>query len=493
MVFGVVPPLQDLGPSGVTRETLAALDMLSRPVWVIDDTAAALWWANRAAVALFDETALDGLLSRDLCPLPPTLAARLERGLPPLPPDKASVRESMAVRQSRCSVILDCAISAVPIEGGRAGLVVEATPQDERPVAAPSARRAEEALSGTAVLISMFDMDGRMLYQNAAARVAYEGTGVSGFRERFVQAAEADHAVAALHQGRVYRCEGRFNTVHGERWHAMEARTSHAGVDGVADPREVAPVIVVTEYDMTEYVLGRASLQETVDRLARSNSELEEFAWITSHDLREPLRNVVSYLNLLKRRFDAVLDPEAREFMGYAIEGALRLDTLTRDLTEYAAIGRGGRAMELVDMNAVVEVVRADLTDEIMGSRAHITVGALPVVPGDAVELRSLLEHLLANALKYVPDTVDPQITIAADREDRTWVFAVIDNGIGIDPRYFNRVFRIFQRLHGRDDFGGTGVGLAICRKIVERHGGRIWIESAPGKGAAFFFTLPAE
>lgn len=493
MVFGSVQPFRDLNPSPMTREALAAFDLLSRPVWVVDVSAETVWWANRAAVAMFEMPALEVLLGRDLCPLPPSILARLERGLPPLSPDQDAVRESVVVRQARRSLILDCEISALRIEGGRPGLLVEGTPHDERPVAVPSARRAEEALSATSIMVSMFSLDGHLLYLNAAAHAAYDGAGAEGFADRFVNDAEAAHALVTLSKGRVYRCEGRFKTAQGDRWHALEARMSHADPQNGGEPREATPVIVVTEYDMTEYVMGRISLQETVERLARSNGELEQFAWITSHDLREPLRNVVSYLNLLKRRIGSGLEPEAQEFMSYAIEGALRLDTLTRDLTEYAAIGRGGRVIEPVDMAAVVETVRTELSDEIIGCHAKLTIGTLPVLPGDAVELRMLMGHLLSNALKYVPDDVAPHITIAADREDQAWVFAVVDNGIGIDPRYFNRVFQIFQRLHGRDAYGGTGVGLAICRKIVERHGGRIWIDSTPGKGTAIFFTLPVE
>lgn len=227
--------------------------------------------------------------------------------------------------------------------------------------------------------------------------------------------------------------------------------------------------------------------------LARSNTDLEQFAYVASHDLREPLRMVSSFLTLLERHLGEKLDGEAREYMDFARNGALRMDAMILDLLQYSRVGRQECEIENVDLAQVAKTALDELTATIHETHAVIQVdGALPVVPGHPRELTRLLQNLIGNALKYRAADRIPEVTISARRTDDYWEVSVADNGIGIDPQFHQRVFNIFQRLHTRERYEGNGIGLAICKKVVEHHGGRIWVESALGTGSVFRFTLPA-
>lgn len=229
--------------------------------------------------------------------------------------------------------------------------------------------------------------------------------------------------------------------------------------------------------------------QRTLE-LKRSNDDLEQFAYVASHDLQEPLRMVTSYLQLLQTRYQERLDADAREFIAYAREGAERMQALTRGLLEYSRISTRGRAFEPVDCEKVLSDVLANLKVAMDDSRATVTHAPLPTVKADPVQLTQVLQNLIGNAIKFRRDQ-PPVIHVAATRKGPDWQFSVRDNGLGIEPRDFDRIFVIFQRLHTREKFPGTGLGLAFCKKIVERHGGRIWLESTPGQGTTFYFTLP--
>ncbi|HEU5330488.1 MAG TPA: PAS domain S-box protein [Thermomicrobiales bacterium] len=235
-----------------------------------------------------------------------------------------------------------------------------------------------------------------------------------------------------------------------------------------------------------------ARLARQTTELARSNAELEQFAYVASHDLQEPLRMVASYTQLLARRYRGRLDDDADEFIGYAVDGATRMQQLIQDLLTYSRVGTRGLHVEPVNCTAVAERVVADLHAAITESAATVTIGPLPTLPGDRMQLGQLFQNLIANAIKYHGEA-PPEVALAATREGQFWHFTVQDNGIGIAPEYAERIFVIFQRLHTQTEYSGTGIGLAICRKIVERHGGRIWVEPTPGPGATFHFTLPAE
>jgi light-regulated signal transduction histidine kinase (bacteriophytochrome) len=249
----------------------------------------------------------------------------------------------------------------------------------------------------------------------------------------------------------------------------------------------------VTERQRAENELRRtaARLAEQTAELERSNAELQQFAYVASHDLQEPLRMVASYTQLLARRYGDKLDADALEFIDYAVDGARRMQALINDLLAYSRVGTRGAEFAPTDCNALVDQVIADLGAAIEDERAVVTRGDLPTLQADPMQLSQLFQNLIGNAIKFHGERA-PRVEIGAERRGGEWRFSVQDNGIGIDPEYADRIFVIFQRLHSRAEYPGTGIGLAICKKIVERHGGHIWMESAPGEGTTFYFTLPA-
>ena len=236
---------------------------------------------------------------------------------------------------------------------------------------------------------------------------------------------------------------------------------------------------------------AHGELGERALELERSNQELQLFAYVASHDLQEPLRMVASYLQLLERRYKGALDADADEFIGYAVDGASRMQTLLHDLLAYSRVGTRGKPLVPTGSGEVLSQTLMNLKVAIEESGAEVTHGDLPEVLADGTQLSQVFQNLIGNAIKFRGDR-SPRIEISLDRSGGEWVFGVRDNGIGIDPQYADRIFLIFQRLHTRGEYPGTGVGLAICKKIVERHGGRIWMESELGKGSTFYFTLPA-
>jgi PAS domain S-box-containing protein len=231
-------------------------------------------------------------------------------------------------------------------------------------------------------------------------------------------------------------------------------------------------------------------LRKAMDDLARSNTELERFAYVASHDLQEPLRMVTSYLQLLERRYKDQLDGEALEFINYAVDGSTRMKTLINDLLAYSRVGTRGKEFTLTDCEDILERVLSTLQVSIKESQARVTHDPLPKLMADDTQLEMLFQNLIGNAIKFHGEK-PPRVHVGVKKDEKNWIFSVSDNGIGIDPQFFERIFIIFQRLHNREDYPGTGIGLAISKRIVERHGGRIWIESQPEKGSTFFFTLP--
>ncbi len=232
-----------------------------------------------------------------------------------------------------------------------------------------------------------------------------------------------------------------------------------------------------------------ADLAKRAAELSASNAELERFAYIASHDLQEPLRMVSSFLQLLQKRYKGQLDQKADQYIHYAVDGAERMKALIMDLLEYSRVGSGKDSFVEVDTAVVMQEVGDIFREKIVAARALVEIDPLPKVWGDKVQLMQLFQNLVSNALKYHSERL-PSISVRAKEEPAHWLFSVQDNGIGIDPQFFDKIFIIFQRLHNKSDYSGTGIGLAICKKIVERHGGRIWVESRPGEGSTFYFTI---
>jgi light-regulated signal transduction histidine kinase (bacteriophytochrome) len=250
----------------------------------------------------------------------------------------------------------------------------------------------------------------------------------------------------------------------------------------------------ITARKRAEAELRRAhdELEQKARELQRSNSELEQFAYVASHDLQEPLRMVSSYTQLVMRRYGEKLDKDAREFMNYVVDGAARMKQLIEDLLAYSRVGTRGKEFAPLELEAIVRRAVTNLRAAIEEAGAAVTWEGLPQVQGDDVQLAQLLQNLIGNALKFRSASV-PRVNIFSTEKADDWEIVVQDNGIGIEPQYYERIFMVFQRLHNKAEYPGTGIGLAICKKVVERHGGRIWVESKLGEGSAFHFTLPKE
>lgn len=240
---------------------------------------------------------------------------------------------------------------------------------------------------------------------------------------------------------------------------------------------------VATTQDITE-------LRKVQRELARSNSDLQQFAYVASHDLQAPLRMISSYLQLLETRNKEILDQDSREYIAYAIDGAKSMNVLIKDILDYSRVNSQGKEFLPTDMDSVMMTVMRDLANIIEETSANVSYDRQPTIIADQTQMVQLLENLISNALKFHGEE-PPIVQVSAIREVHYWQFAVKDNGIGLDPKYKSRIFEMFQRLHTRDEYKGTGIGLAICKRIVERHGGRIWVESDIGEGATFYFTIP--
>jgi PAS domain S-box-containing protein len=299
----------------------------------------------------------------------------------------------------------------------------------------------------------------------ASARAGYEAAYESGeVRDYPLEIQHADgHLTPVLYNASVYR----------------DAAGAVAGVFAAAR-------------DITTQRSAESQLKDTIQELARSNQELEQFAYVASHDLQEPLRVISNYVQLIARRYAGQIDTDADDFINYIVEGATQMKTLINDLLAYSRVSTRGKPFEEVNVGDIMRMVLKALDVAIQESGAVIEYSELPTVFADPTQLTQLFQNLIANAVKFRSERT-PEIKVTVKQEDEAWVFSVQDNGIGIESEYFDQLFKIFQRLHTKSEYPGTGIGLAICKRIVERHGGRIWVESEFGVSTTFSFTIPKQ
>jgi light-regulated signal transduction histidine kinase (bacteriophytochrome) len=244
--------------------------------------------------------------------------------------------------------------------------------------------------------------------------------------------------------------------------------------------------------DITERKRAEEKIQAMVAELARSNADLQQFVHVASHDLQEPLRAVAGCVGLIEKGYADKLDDRGRELMQHVVTGARRMQTLIQDLLAYSRVGTRGKDFEMTDASLALDRALTNLATPIRETGASITYDPLPTVMADPTQLPPLFQNLISNAIKFCAGR-RPEIHIGAQPRGGDWLFSVRDNGIGIEPQYRERIFVIFQRLHTRTEYPGTGIGLAICKRIIERHKGQIWVDSEPGKGSTFYFTIPRQ
>jgi signal transduction histidine kinase len=249
-------------------------------------------------------------------------------------------------------------------------------------------------------------------------------------------------------------------------------------------------MVLLAIEDITERKRSEKELKKLSEELARSNADLKDFAYVASHDLKKPLQSIEGFVKLLARRYRGKLDDKADEFLEYIIDGAQRMQELIKDLLEYSQVGAKGKKLKSIDCSFVVGKAIGNLQTAIEESNAVVTYDELPTITANTSQMISLFQNLIDNAIKFRSEEA-PRIHISAERKGKEWIFSIRDNGIGMDPNDSGRIFEMFQRLHGSTEYPGTGMGLAICKKIIERHGGRIWVESESGKGSTFYFTMP--
>jgi len=269
----------------------------------------------------------------------------------------------------------------------------------------------------------------------------------------------------------------------------------HGFIDSLTLVLIVFPVIYFLSYkplllQIRERERVEEKLKQTMAEFARSNSELELFAYVASHDLQEPLRMVTSFTQLLEKRYKNKLDKDADEFIEFILDGATRMQSMINDLLQYSRVGTRGKPFKLTDFESVFGQSLVNLKIAIDENNAIITHDPLPTLMADSTQMIEVFQNLISNAIKF-RSKESPQVHVSALKKRNDWVFSVRDNGIGIAPEFFDKLFILFQRLHSRSEYPGTGIGLAVCKKIVERHGGKIWVESEPDKGSTFYFSIP--
>ncbi|MDH3298798.1 MAG: PAS domain S-box protein [Gemmatimonadota bacterium] len=343
------------------------------------------------------------------------------------------------------------------------------------------------ALEASPTAILMIGAEGTITLINRAAEKLF------GYRSEELRGKKLEVLVPERYRGVHPALRAEFAGNPGSREMGAGRDLTALRKDGSEVPVEIglSPMETEDETFVLAAVRDRTARLRAAAELKRSNQELEHFARVASHDLQEPLRMVAGYTQLLATRYGGQLDETAREYMRYAVDGTARMQELIQGLLTYSRVQLEAGEPESVDLEEVVEWARANLQTAITESGATLTVGRLPTVDGERLQFGQLFQNLIGNALKFRGEK-PPHIEISATRQDGEWLFAVSDNGIGIAEEFREHVFEMFNRLHTVDEYEGTGIGLSVCRRIVERHEGRMWLESVPGEGTTFYFTLPA-
>ncbi len=447
---------------------------------------------GRNAHELFHHSRADGTrLSPDECPM--RLATE----------SRTHVRVTDEAFWTRDGEAVRVHYSAMPItdDGERRGTVIVFRPITEEEAAREELERlrrlSQLILTWAGEGIFGVDLSGRITFANPAAgtMLGFEPDELGGRRAHdLVQHTRADGSLHPEEQSLIYAAFRDDDVYHVSDEVFWRRSGDFFPVEYTSTPlREAGELVgaVVVFQDITERKNAERELRETLRELARSNRELEQFAYVVSHDLQEPLRMVQSYVELLRRRYGDRLEDDAQEFLDFALSGARRMQRMVEDLLRYSRLDSRGGEMAPTDLDEVMQEVEANLRTAIEESGAEIRAEKLPTVVADRSQMVQLLQNLISNAIKFRGDDA-PLVEIRSVRQNGHYLISVSDNGIGIPAEQVERVFAIFQRLHSQDRYPGTGIGLAICRKIVERHGGRIWVESEPGEGTTFFFTLTA-
>jgi PAS domain S-box-containing protein len=374
----------------------------------------------------------------------------------------------------------------------------DADARRERRRMAEALRASEERLAGILELaadaiISVDEAQQITRFNAAAERVfGYQAEEVLGqpldllLPERFAQA-HRQHIRDFAEGAEVARRMGEHQELRGRRKDGSEFPLE-ASISKLVQGGETVFTTILR--DITERVEVEERLKQRTEALARSNAELQQFAYVASHDLQEPLRMVSSFTQLLAKRYQGKLDAQADEYIAFAVDGAARMQVLINDLLLYSRVETQGQPFAPTDSGEVLAAALTNLKIALEESEAVVTHDPLPIVMSDETQLGQVFQNLIANAIKF-RNEIPPEVHISARKTEDYWLFSVRDNGIGIAPEFFERIFIIFQRLYTKEEYPGTGIGLAVCKRIVERHRGRIWVESQPGEGATLYFTLP--
>lgn len=353
-----------------------------------------------------------------------------------------------------------------------------------------SLRKLMRAVEQSDNTIVITNLDGVIEFVNPAFThiTGYTAQEAIGQNPRILKSGQMSHQVyeemwQVIGGGGVWRGELLNKKKNGELY------WENATISPVRDANGRITHYVAVKEDITARKQAEELMKHYAQELERSNAELDQFASVVSHDLQEPLRMVSSYLALLEKRYKGQLDAQADKYIGYAVDGAQRMQNMIRAMLDYARVGTRGHDLEPTECQAVLDLVLNDLQVAIQKSGAVITHDPLPVVMADKIQLGQVFQNLIGNAIKFCTQT--PQIHISVSCQEQNWLFGVRDNGIGFDPEFATQIFEIFRRLNPPDAYAGVGIGLPICKKIIERHGGCIWAVSQPGHGATFYWTLP--